>query len=256
MKVTSGSTEKIAQEIDELYKNIIEAGTFPVSSIKVAEASKVIENIQRDVNIALINELALIFDRMGISTHEVIEASSSKWNFIKFLPGLVGGHCIGVDPYYLSFKAEAEGYKPDLINTARQINDGMSKYVVDKTIKIMIKNMKTVKNANVLILGLAFKEDCPDTRNSKVIDIVKELKIYEVNISIYDPWVPVHEDEEINSLLIKNPKESQFKYDAIIIPVAHKEFRNYTNDDFKKLSVDEPIIIDIKNITDIKTWTL
>ncbi len=256
MKVTSGSTKEIAKEIDELYKNIIEAGTFLVSSIKVAEASKVIENIQRDVNIALINELALIFDRMDISTHEVIEASSTKWNFIKFLPGLVGGHCIGVDPYYLSFKAEVEGYKPDLINTARLINDGMSRYVVDKTIKIMIKNMGTVKNANVLILGLAFKEDCPDTRNSKVVDIVKELKSYEVNISIYDPWVHSHEEDEINSLLINNPLESQSKFDAIIIPVAHKEFRDYTNDDFKKLSVDEPIIIDIKNITDIKTWTL
>ncbi len=256
MKVTSGSTKEIAKEIDELYKDIIEAGTFLVSSIKVAEASKVIENIQRDVNIALINELALIFDRMGISTHEVIEASSTKWNFIKFLPGLVGGHCIGVDPYYLSFKAEVEGYKPDLINTARLINDGMSKYVVDKTIKIMIKNMETVKNANVLILGLSFKENCPDTRNSKVIDIVKELQSYEVNISIYDPWVPRHEEEEINSLLIKNPIESRSKFDAIIIPVAHDEFKNFTNDDFKKLSVDEPIIIDIKNITDIKTWTL
>jgi len=194
LKVTSGSTPDIAKLIDNLYKQIITAGTYLASSIKVAEASKVIENTQRDVNIALINELALIFDQMGIDTNEVIEAAATKWNFIKLTPGLVGGHCIGIDPYYLTFKAEEVGYKPDLILAARQINNGMSKYIADQTIKEMIKSGKTIKGSSILMLGVTFKEDCPDMRNSKVIDIIEELKDFGADIDVYDPWVGYAED--------------------------------------------------------------
>ena len=189
LKVTAGSTPEIAKQVDDLYKQVITAGTYMASSIKVAEASKVIENTQRDVNIALINELALIFDKMGIDTNEVIEAAATKWNFIKLTPGLVGGHCIGVDPYYLTFKAEELGYKPNLILASRQINNGMSKHVADQTIKHMIKAEKTIKGSDVLILGVAFKENCPDMRNTKVVDIIEELKDFGVNVDVYDPWV-------------------------------------------------------------------
>ena len=189
LKVTSGSTPEIANYVDDLYKEIINAGTHSVSSIKVAEASKVIENTQRDVNIALINELALIFDQMGIDTNEVLEAAATKWNFIKLIPGLVGGHCIGVDPYYLTFKAEELGYQPNLILAARQINDGMSKYIANQTIKEMINASKVIKDSNVLILGVTFKEDCTDMRNTKVIGIIEELKKFGINVDVYDPWV-------------------------------------------------------------------
>ena len=197
LKVTSGSTPEIANYVDDLYKEIINAGTHSVSSIKVAEASKVIENTQRDVNIALINELALIFDQMGIDTNEVLEAAATKWNFIKLIPGLVGGHCIGVDPYYLTFKAEELGYQPNLILAARQINDGMSKYIANQTIKEMINASKVIKDSNVLILGVTFKEDCTDMRNTKVIGIIEELKKFGINVDVYDPWVDPKEKKKI-----------------------------------------------------------
>jgi len=257
LKVTSGSTPEIAKKVDELYRQVITAGTYLASSIKVAEASKVIENTQRDVNIALINELALIFDQMGIDTNEVIDAAATKWNFIKLTPGLVGGHCIGIDPYYLTFKAEEVGYKPDLILAARQINNGMSKYIADQTIKEMIKAGKTIKSSKVLILGVTFKEDCPDMRNTKVVDIIEELKDFGVNVDVYDPWVD-HDSEKdwYKHGVIDNPLESDKQYDAIVVAVSHKQFKAYTEDDYNLLSSGKKIIIDIKNIVHNPTWRL
>ncbi len=258
LKVTSGSTPKIADVVDNLYSSIIEAGTHKASSIKVAEASKVIENTQRDVNIALINELALIFDSVGIDTNEVIEAAATKWNFIKLRPGLVGGHCIGVDPYYLTYKAEELGYKPNLILGARQINNGMSKYIAEQTVKQMIKNDKKIKDSNILILGVTFKENCPDLRNTKVVDISTELKEYGVNVDIYDPWVDLEEAKHhFNHRLIdKNPFRESKKYEAIIIAVAHNEFIKLDLDDYKSISNGKEILIDIKGIIKNPTWRL
>ena len=257
LKVTSGSTPGIAKQVDDLYKEVITAGTYLASSIKVAEASKVIENTQRDVNIALINELALIFDKMGIDTNEVIEAAATKWNFIKLTPGLVGGHCIGIDPYYLTFKAEEVGYKPDLILAARQINNSMSKYIADQTIKEMIKVEKTIKGSEVLILGVTFKEDCPDMRNTKVIDIIEELKDFGVNVDVYDPWVDcTKESGWYRHGIIHNPLKSDKKYDAIVVAVGHKQFKKYTAADYKKLSNNEQVVMDVKNIVSKPTWKL
>ncbi len=257
LKVTSGSTPDIAKLIDNLYKQIITAGTYLASSIKVAEASKVIENTQRDVNIALINELALIFDQMGIDTNEVIEAAATKWNFIKLTPGLVGGHCIGIDPYYLTFKAEEVGYKPDLILAARQINNGMSKYIADQTIKEMIKSGKTIKGSSILMLGVTFKEDCPDMRNSKVIDIIEELKDFGADIDVYDPWVGYAEEAKgYRHGIIDDPLKSDKKYDAIVVAVGHRQFKAYSESDYKQLSNGNKIVMDIKNIVDKPTWRL
>ena len=256
-KVTSGSTPEIAKVVDDLYAQVITAGTHIASSIKVAEASKVVENVQRDVNIALINELALIFNQMGIDTNEVIEAASSKWNFIKYTPGLVGGHCIGVDPYYLAFKSEKMGYKPDLILTARQINNSMSGFIAAQTIKEMIKLDKVIKGSNVLILGITFKEDCPDMRNTKVIDIIEELKDCEIKIDVYDPLVKeVQDNKSPNYQMINDPLKSDKKYDAIILAVAHKQFKAYTENDFQRLSKETKVLIDIKNIAEKPTWRL
>ncbi len=257
LKVTSGSTPEIAKQVDELYKKIITAGTYLVSSIKVAEASKVIENTQRDVNIALINELALIFDQMGIDTNEVIEAAATKWNFIKLTPGLVGGHCIGIDPYYLTFKAEEVGYRPDLILAARQINNSIGKYIADQTIKEIIRAGKSIKGASVLILGVTFKEDCPDMRNTKVIDIIEELKDSGVNVEVYDPWVDYEEERKWYKYgIIDDPLESDKKYDAIVVAVGHKQFKDYTEDNYSYLSDGDKVIIDVKNIVDNPTWRL
>jgi len=253
LKVTSGSTSEISHQIDELYRQVISAGTYLASSIKVAEASKVIENTQRDVNIALINELAMIFDQMDIDTKEVIEAASTKWNFIKLTPGLVGGHCIGVDPYYLTFRAEELGYKPNLILASRQINNGMSKYIADKVIKEMIMAGKVIKNSNILILGITFKENCPDMRNTKVIDIVKELRYFGANIDIYDPWVSCM-DENYN--LVDNPFKARKKYDSVVVAVGHKQFKEYKKKDYDKLSNGASIVIDVKGVYKDATWTL
>ena len=257
LKVTAGSTPEIAKQVDDLYKQIITAGTYMASSIRVAEASKVIENTQRDVNIALINELALIFDQMGIDTNNVLEAAATKWNFIKLTPGLVGGHCIGVDPYYLTFKAEELGYKPNLILASRQINNSMGKYIADKTIKEMIKAGKVIKNSNVLFLGVTFKEDCPDMRNTKVVDIIEELKDFDINVDVYDPWVDHTEESKwYTHGIIDDPLDGSKKYDAIVVAVGHKKFKAYTPDDYKNLSNGEKIIIDIKNIVENPTWRL
>ena len=255
LKVTSGSTPESARDIDQLYREIIIAGTHLVSSIEVAEASKVIENTQRDVNIALINELALIFDHMNIDTHEVIEAAATKWNFIRLSPGLVGGHCIGVDPYYLSFKSKEMGYKPDLILAARQINSGMGKYVAEKTIKEIIKAGKPIKDSEVLILGLTFKEDCSDTRNTRVKDIIDELRDFGANVDVYDPWVSTSKDKFEHSL-ISDPFKSLKKYDAIVVAVSHKQFIEYSMNDYQSILNSTNIIIDVKNIVKEPTWRL
>ena len=258
LKVTSGSTPEVATIVDDLYKSIITAGTHKASSIKVAEAAKVIENTQRDVNIALINELALIFDTMSIDTNDVIEAASTKWNFIKLKPGLVGGHCIGVDPYYLTFKAEELGYKPNLILGARQINNGMGKYIAEQTVKQMIKNDKRIKDSNILVLGVTFKEDCPDLRNTKVTDIVDELNEYGANVDIYDPLVDLNEVKQHfnHKLMDKNPFNSEKKYDSIIVAVAHKQFINLTQNDYRLISEGKEVLIDIKGIVSNPTWRL
>lgn len=256
-KVTSGSTPEIAQIVDNLYKQVITAGTYLVSSIEVAEASKVIENTQRDVNIALINELALIFDQMNIDTNEVLEAAATKWNFIKLTPGLVGGHCIGIDPYYLTFRAEELGYKPNLILASRQINNSMGKYIANQTIKEMINAGKIIKDSDVLILGLTFKEDCPDMRNTKVVDIIEELKDFGINVDIYDPWVDSESERNwFKHEIISNPLKSNKKYDAIIVAVGHEQFRSIDSNDYSFLSNGSSIVIDVKNIVDNPTWRL
>lgn len=241
LKVTSGSTPEIADIVDDLYKTIITAGTFKASSIKVAEASKVIENTQRDVNIALVNELALIFDAMGINTREVIEAAATKWNFIKLTPGLVGGHCIGIDPYYLTYKAEELGYKPNLILGARQINNGMGKFVAEKTIKLMIKKGINIKGSKVLILGITFKENCPDVRNTKVIDIIDEMEEYGCIVSVSDYWADKKEvKEEYNIDLIENFDADD--YQAVIVAVGHENYKHLN------ISNKERVVFDIKSV--------
>lgn len=257
LKVTSGSTPEIAKYVDDLYKSVITAGTHLASSIKVAEASKVIENTQRDVSIALVNELALIFDQMDINTNDVLEAAATKWNFINLRPGLVGGHCIGVDPYYLTFKAEELGYKPNLILSSRQINNGMGKFIAEKTIKKMILAGKKIKGADVLMMGVTFKEDCPDMRNTRVVDIIEELKEYGANVDVYDPWVDVGEDKKhYHHGIVDNPLEADKKYDAIVVAVGHQQFKQLTMEDYKLLHKDEMIIIDVKGIVPEPTWRL
>ena len=256
LKITSGSNPAIATVIDELYKSIITAGTHKASSIKVAEAAKVIENTQRDVNIALINELALIFDTMNINTNDVIEAAATKWNFIKLKPGLVGGHCIGVDPYYLTHKAEELGYKPNLILGARQINNGMGKYIAEKTIKLMIKAGKLIKDSNILIMGLTLKENCPDIRNTKVVDIISELKDYGANIDVYEPWIDEKDKGYYNYNFVENPFENSKKYDSIVVAVGHDKFKTLTQKEYDGLIKDEKLIIDVKGIVPNPTWKL
>ncbi len=245
LKVTSGSTPEVAEKVDRLYKSIITAGTHKASCIKVAEAAKVIENTQRDVNIALINELALIFNKLGIDTEEVLLAAGTKWNFLPFRPGLVGGHCIGVDPYYLTHKAQAIGYNPEVILSGRRINDGMGAYVVSQLIKLMLKKRIQVQDAKVLIMGLTFKENCPDIRNTRVVDIVAELKTYGVNVDVYDPWVNGDETfEEYAIRPIEKPAASQ--YDAIILAVAHEQFKQMPIAEIRALGKSQAIIYDLK----------
>lgn len=257
LKITSGSTHEVAKRVDELYKSIITAGTHLAPSIKVAEAAKVIENTQRDVNIALVNELALIFDTMGISSRDVLEAAGTKWNFLNFKPGLVGGHCIGVDPYYLTYKAEKMGYKPNLILSSRQINNGMSAYIAKKTIRLLVEEDKNIKNANILVLGLTFKENCPDIRNTKVIDIIEELKDFGCNIDVYDPWVDKEEAKKTYKHgLIENPFQSTKKYAAVVVAVAHNQFIELKDEDYASVSEGSPVVIDIKGIVDNPSWRL
>jgi UDP-N-acetyl-D-galactosamine dehydrogenase len=257
LKITSGSTPEVADFVDSLYKSIITAGTYKAPSIKVAEAAKVIENTQRDVNIALVNELALIFDTMNIPTDEVLKAAGTKWNFLNFKPGLVGGHCIGVDPYYLTFKAEKMGYKPNLILSSRIINNGMSAYIAKKTIRFLVDSDKNIKGANILILGLTFKENCPDIRNTKVFDIIDELEDYGCSIDIYDPWVDVSElKASHNREIISNPFESNKKYEAIVVCVSHHQFIDLKTEDYKSISTGNPIVLDIKGIVNEPIWRL
>jgi UDP-N-acetyl-D-galactosamine dehydrogenase len=249
LKITSGSTPEAADFVDELYRSIVTAGTHKASSIKVAEAAKVIENSQRDINIAFVNELSKIFNRIGIDTHEVLEAAGTKWNFLKFFPGLVGGHCIGVDPYYLAQKAQELGYHPEIILAGRRLNDDMSNYVAQEVIKLMIKNDIQIKDANVLLLGFTFKENCPDVRNTKVIDIVKEMESYNTNVTIYDPWAkPAEVLEEYEVISYTDFDEvSEGRYNAIILVVGHEEFRNI---DLAALKADKCIVYDIKAFLD------
>ncbi|QKG29846.1 Vi polysaccharide biosynthesis UDP-N-acetylglucosamine C-6 dehydrogenase TviB [Campylobacter sp. RM16187] len=238
-KITSGSTPQIADKVDEVYRSIITAGTHKAPSIKVAEAAKVIENTQRDINIAFINELAMIFERMNIDTSAVLEAAGTKWNFLNFRPGLVGGHCIGVDPYYLTHKAQELGFHPEMILAGRRINDNMGKYAASQVIKLMIKKGVTISSAKVLVLGLTFKENCPDIRNSRVIDVIEELKDFGCKVDVYDPWVDEAEvKREYGITPLKNYDEND--YNCVIIAVAH--------DKFKGLKFKNILVYDIKNI--------
>jgi UDP-N-acetyl-D-galactosamine dehydrogenase len=244
-KVTSGSTPEVADFVDALYRSIITAGTHKASSIKVAEAAKVIENTQRDVNIALINELALIFQRLGIDTLEVLEAAGSKWNFLPFRPGLVGGHCIGVDPYYLTHKAQAIGYHPEIILAGRRINDSMGNHVARETVKLMIKRGMQVAGARLLVLGLTFKENCPDLRNTRVVDIVAELRSFGVQVDVYDPWINADEaDREYGITPIAAPAAGA--YDAVIVAVAHRQFRAMGIDGIRALGKPGAVVFDVK----------
>jgi len=244
-KVTSGSTAIVANIVDELYQEIIVAGTHKASSIMVAEAAKVIENTQRDVNIALINELALIFNRLNIDTEEVLKAAESKWNFLPFRPGLVGGHCIGVDPYYLTHKAIEVGYNPEMILAGRRLNDSMGIYIADQVSKLMIKKGIHVADANVLIMGLTFKENCPDLRNTRVIDLVSEFENFNSNVDVYDPWVDqVEAYREYGITLVSEPINNN--YDAIVLAVAHDEFKQMTLNQIKAFGKDSHVIYDIK----------
>jgi len=247
LKVTSGSTPEVADFIDGLYRLIVTAGTHKAPSIKVAEACKVIENSQRDINIAFVNELAKIFNIMGIDTHAVLEAAGTKWNFLKFKPGLVGGHCTGVDPYYLAQKAQEVGYHPEIILAGRRLNDGMGTYVGQEVIKLMIKKDIPVKGADILVLGFTFKENCPDVRNTRVIDIVKLLQEYETNVEIYDPWAdPAEVEQEYGITTIKHQLNIKGKYHAVVIAVAHQEFSEL---DYQELQTSEKFVLyDLKRM--------
>ena len=247
LKVTSGSTPEIATIVDDLYSSIIIAGTHKASSIKVAEAAKVIENTQRDVNIALINELSIIFNKLNIDTLEVLEAAGTKWNFLPFRPGLVGGHCIGVDPYSLTHKAQSVGYHPEMLLAGRRLNDGMGAYVVSQLVKNMLHKRIQVEDANVLVMGLTFKENCPDLRNTKIVDVVSELKEYNMNVDITDPWCSSEQAEhEYGLSLVEEPKLSS--YDAIILAVSHNEFKVLGIDKIRALGKANHVLYDLKYI--------
>jgi UDP-N-acetyl-D-galactosamine dehydrogenase len=244
LKVTSGSTPEVGEKVNDLYKSVITAGTHLAPTIKVAEASKVIENSQRDINIAFMNELAKIFNLMDINTHDVLEAAGTKWNFLPFKPGLVGGHCIGVDPYYLAQKAQEFGYHPEIILAGRRLNDGMGCYVASEVVKCMIKKNININGSNTLILGITFKENCPDVRNTKAVDVVKALKSYGTNITIHDPWA--NEEDVMHEYgMISSKKIPDTKFDAVVLTVAHNNFMNL---DFSQLLNDKFVIYDVKNI--------
>lgn len=248
LKITSGSTPETADKVDALYRSIITAGTYKAQSMKVAEAAKVIENCQRDINIAFMNELSLIFERLNIDTLSVLEAAGTKWNFMPFRPGLVGGHCIGVDPYYLTYKAEEVGYHPQVILSGRRINDGMGAHVANKVIKMMIHKGTAIKGADVLVLGITFKENCPDIRNSKVIDVISELKEFGANVHVYDPWADAEEvKHEYDLPLITEQQLKSMKFDSIVLSVAHKQFSELNLVSLRK---DTGVVFDVKSILD------
>ncbi|MDY3326259.1 nucleotide sugar dehydrogenase [Riemerella anatipestifer] len=244
LKITSGSTSKAAEEINDLYKSVIEAGTYLAPTIKVAEAAKVIENSQRDINIAFVNELAKIFNLMDIDTHAVLEAAGTKWNFLPFKPGLVGGHCIGVDSYYLAQKAQEYGYYPEIILAGRRLNDSMGKYVAEQVVKVMIKKDIPVNNAEVLMLGITFKENCPDVRNTKIVDVIAALENFGVKVTTYDPWA--NPEEVLHEYGIESTQKlpSQ-KFDAVVLGVAHKEFKDI---DLSSLKKDNAVVYDVKGV--------
>lgn len=248
VKVTSGSTPEIGKKVDDLYASIITAGTHLAPSIKVAEAAKVIENSQRDINIAFVNELAKIFNLMDIDTHDVLEAAGTKWNFLPFKPGLVGGHCIGVDPYYLAQKAQEFGYHPEIILAGRRMNDGMGKYVASEVVKLMVQNDIKVKNANILVLGITFKENCPDVRNTKAVDVINNLTSYGAKVSIYDPWASPEEVLHEYKLTTNRKKPDQ-KFDAVVLTVAHED---YSTLDINALLNEGGVIYDVKGILDLE----
>lgn len=247
-KVTSGSTPEVAEAVDQLYRQIITAGTYKASSLKVAEAAKVIENTQRDVNIALMNELSLIFHKLGIDTLEVLQAAGTKWNFLPFRPGLVGGHCIGVDPYYLTHKAQEVGYHPEVILAGRRINDSMAAHVADETIKLMLRKGHPVLGSKVLVLGLTFKENCPDVRNTKVVDIVKALQGYNAQVDIYDPWIDIAEAKHEYGIecLAKEPEAGQ--YAAVVLAVGHQQFMELGEAGIKAYGLPNVVLFDVKSI--------
>jgi len=245
LKITAGSTPEAAERIDALYRSVITAGTYKASSIKVAEAAKVIENAQRDINIAFVNELAMIFNQLGIDTSEVLAAAGTKWNFLNFKPGLVGGHCIGVDPYYLAQKAQEAGYHPEIILAGRRVNDGMGKYVADQLIKEMISMNIQIVGAEVLVLGFTFKENCPDVRNTKVIDIVKRLQEYKVKVTIHDPWADAEHAHAHYGIICENGSSKTRKYDGVLLAVAHTEFSDY---DIESLRKPCSVVYDIKSV--------
>ena len=247
-KVTSGSTNAIAEEVDQLYKEIITAGTYKASSIRVAEAAKVIENTQRDVNIALMNELSLIFNKLGIDTLEVLQAAGTKWNFLPFRPGLVGGHCIGVDPYYLTHKAQEVGYHPEVILAGRRINDSMASHVADETVKLMLRKNLSVLGGKVLVLGLTFKENCPDVRNTKVVDIVKALRGYNTQVDVYDPWIDLAEAQHEYGLACLTEAPAQGQYSAIVLAVGHHQFLAMGEQGIKAFGHAGAVVYDVKSI--------
>ena len=249
LKVTSGSTTEAAQFVNELYQSVIEAGTHLASSIKVAEAAKVIENTQRDVNIALVNELSLIFEKLDIDTLEVLEAAGTKWNFLPFRPGLVGGHCIGVDPYYLTHKAQSVGYHPEVILSGRRINDQMGSHVAETVVKSMMKKRIHVVDSSVLIMGLTFKENCPDIRNTRVVDVIAELENYHVNVDVYDPWAEAGEVKHEYDLDLVSKLEND-KYDAVILTVAHDQFKAMGAEQIRKLGKKTSVLFDVKYVLD------
>lgn len=246
VKVTSGSTPKIADFVDALYQTIITAGTFQASSIQVAEAAKVIENTQRDVNIALINELALIFNRLDINTLEVLEAAGTKWNFLPFRPGLVGGHCIGVDPYYLTHKAQQVGYHPEMILAGRRLNDGMGRYIASEVVKLMLTQRIQVADAKILVLGLSFKENCPDLRNTRVTDIIDELSSYGACVEVYDPWVDPDEAQQYYGVTMTRTLVEN-SYDALILAVAHQDFLQFDEEEIERITCSRFVVYDVKN---------
>lgn len=246
-KITSGSTPEVAEQIDALYGSIIEAGTYKAESIRVAEAAKVIENTQRDLNIALVNELAIIFNRMGIETEHVLKAAGTKWNFFPFRPGLVGGHCIGVDPYYLTNKAEALGYHPQVILSGRRINDGMGAYVAGRMVKAMLSKRIQVDGARVLVMGLTFKENCPDLRNTRVIDVVHELRDYGIQVDVHDPWVDADAAMREYGLTLTEAPEANV-YDGVVLAVAHETFRNRGALGLRSLARDKHVLCDLKSV--------
>jgi UDP-N-acetyl-D-galactosamine dehydrogenase len=247
-KITSGSTPEVAEAVDNLYRQIVTAGTHKASSIRVAEAAKVIENTQRDVNIALMNELSLIFHRLGIDTLEVLEAAGTKWNFLPFRPGLVGGHCIGVDPYYLTHKAQEVGYHPEVILAGRRINDGMASHVVDVTVKLMLRKNQPVLGSRVLVLGLTFKENCPDLRNTKVVDIVAALRSYNTEVDVYDPWIDIREAREEYGLECLPQAPDHGRYAAIVLAVGHRQFAEWGEAGIKAFGQPNAVLYDVKGL--------